>query len=468
MLLTWISLIIQILIAYLFSGQPWFQPNLNRISWVIIAVVSAVFIIEVCSKYTKDKYYNKYSIMIILLGFFARIFFLWWERNYRHIFNLIHSGPDAYAFILYVYIALQVGHTDYFRSSEAMNYVYILFYLMQMVGLQRILAQFLNLLLGVSSIFIAFSAVKKLNISVTSANLMITLAMLMPNFMFLNVVLLREAFIVFFITISIYLFIVWFKKDSLFILILSFIALLGAAHFHRASIAVAGGYVVTYIFYDRKNNSFKPRPFSIVAATIMLVLYLIVNAVPGIAIFAAFQDLTIDHFIDFATETRPDLLGEAGYRAFIPLGNPYLEFVVNSPIRMLYLIFSPMPWYWRNMGDIIAFVLVSIPYMVFYFMTIRYLILNKKRSENKNLIIALLITSMFSIWVFSWGTRNAGTAMRHRDKFLMQHIIMLTLTLKTKEDFYFFLSMLHPKLKNLNRNTRFKIVKIEKSTGETT
>ena len=34
--------------------------------------------------------------------------------------------------------------------------------------------------------------------------------------------------------------------------------------------------------------------------------------------------------------------------------------------------------------------------------------------------------------IFSWGVRNAGTALRHRDKFISIYIVMLILCIEQK------------------------------------
>ena len=52
-----------------------------------------------------------------------------------------------------------------------------------------------------------------------------------------------------------------------------------------------------------------------------------------------------------------------------------------------------------------------------------------RNSENRNIIIILLIIALASAFLYSWGVSNAGTALRHRDKFITNFALLLVLSL---------------------------------------
>jgi len=51
----------------------------------------------------------------------------------------------------------------------------------------------------------------------------------------------------------------------------------------------------------------------------------------------------------------------------------------------------------------------------------------KRDVKNKNTIIVVLLIVIIGLVVFAWGVSNAGTALRHRDKFIGLFILLLAL-----------------------------------------
>ena len=104
-----------------------------------------------------------------------------------------------------------------------------------------------------------------------------------------------------------------------------------------------------------------------------------------------------------------------------------MQHIKNSPIKIFYFLTSPLPWEWRGINDVISFVFSSLFFIICYVYALKSL--KKVNYNNSGFIKVCLILAFISAFIFSWGTSNAGTAMRHRDKFLVNYIVMLALSL---------------------------------------
>src|SRR5699024_6290885 len=98
-----------------------------------------------------------------------------------------------------------------------------------------------------------------------------------------------------------------------------------------------------------------------------------------------------------------------------------------TPVRMFYFIFSPLPWRWRGLTDVITSFFSGLFYGYTLYLGIRHLF--HKNAKNKNLTFISLFTVMGGIMVFSWRVSNAGTSLRHRDKFIGLFILLLAITM---------------------------------------
>ena len=109
--------------------------------------------------------------------------------------------------------------------------------------------------------------------------------------------------------------------------------------------------------------------------------------------------------------------GGSSYAAYVGNSSTPLNMLLYTLPRIVFFLFSPFPWHWRGLSDIIAFCFNSVFYMGAVYSAWKYL--RSKERENRNLLIALLIVALVTVFVFAWGTSNTGTAVRHRDKMVI-------------------------------------------------
>ena len=114
------------------------------------------------------------------------------------------------------------------------------------------------------------------------------------------------------------------------------------------------------------------------------------------------------------------LIGQIMYQEdrtnYVPPDKPanLQELLQWMPYRMFYFWASPTPGFWSSAGDVLMFMMDTIPWMFFFLYMLRAIRWKRLGEEAK---IALLIFLSFT-FIYAWGTRNAGTALRHRDHLL--------------------------------------------------
>jgi len=413
MIITWVALLFQGFICFLLQDASWFQDNIALVSMFIILFTSCIFVMEMLHKYD-GKIFDFASLVIIFVGYFLRIFLIYWDLNFRHIFVLPSSGFDTEGFFR-VAAGLTPGT---YRYSAYMSHVFDLF------GVQRPIGQFINVLLGITCAFIAIKIAKKLTSDRNTIHIVLVLGMLLPYFMILNSIFLREALITFYLTASLYFFVLWFVDKRLWAIPAAMLFVGLAVFHHSGAVAPIVGYALCMAFYSHKSKSFRLNMFTIVRGAIGLSIVYGIDHFLGGALLGRFLSMDVAFLTRFAEAET----GGSAYTIFVHTGIENLDFIINTPIRMIYFILSPLPWYWRNPFDIIAFFLSSLVYGYTYFISIKTLL--RKERGGKDAIIMLFIISIIGVFIFGWGVRNTGTAMRHRDKFLMYHILLLALSVR--------------------------------------
>tara|TARA_B110000977_G_C10937409_1_gene439506 strand:- start:58 stop:774 length:717 start_codon:yes stop_codon:yes gene_type:complete len=95
--------------------------------------------------------------------------------------------------------------------------------------------------------------------------------------------------------------------------------------------------------------------------------------------------------------------------------NSLLDLVILMPLKLVYFIFSPMPYDVRGLGDIAAILFNS---SFFYYLV--YTIVRSRKYIQKNVLkiypkIFIFLVLIVSLG-FAFGTENSAIAMRHRTK----------------------------------------------------
>lgn len=422
MILTWCTLLAEGCICFIFGIFDLFnKTTLTALSSAIIAINVVVGLFDLL----KQK--ENWKIALALFGGFVfRIILLFWDLNFSHIFRFPDSGLDTLTFQLAaqdVYDGLPAGRAGLYAQTIAYG-IYTLF------GPQPIIGQYVNILLAMSSIIIVKNTLKKIDVSEKNIFIVVLIMAFIPYYSMNNVLLLRETINQFVIAVSLYFFAGWFKGGSIgnFVLAMVF-SLIGAAY-HSGTVAVAAAYCICCVLYNRENKRFNFEAKTIVMIVVFIFAFMAINATVGDKLFGKFKN--VDSVEDITSVTETYNAGGASYDVGIETGNELLDMVVNTPLRMIYFVLSPVPWKWRGVNDILAFMCSAALYGYAYIIAIKAL--RQKGFKNKNMVIVCLIIALMSAMIFAWGVSNAGAALRHRDKFICPYLVLLGLSLDLKND----------------------------------
>lgn len=405
----WILFFLEGVISFLFFDKAFICKYEDEISLIIVAL-NALFVIFAIIKIHYSNKEQFISIIVFLLLTLLIVFD-------RFVIPFDTSDSDAF----------HIAASDQLNGISNMYggvYVKLISLLYSLFGELRIVAQYVNALLTFSSIYYLKKIFSILNFEKNTRVFSFSLLLIVPFFYMHNAVLRRESIIEFLLIVSFFFFIKWMTTYKLANLFGALFFSLIAAIFHSGVICVCLAYMIFFILYDKHSKKFEFRWYSVIVAFLFVMVAFIVSVSYGSVFLAKFQGKDYSQ----VEERLSQKAGGSGYIVpEIPVGNSIVKFIVNTPLRCIYFLFSPMPWDWRGGFDIFAFIFSSLFYGIGY--VYAFNILKKKKVDGVSkyvLILGLLILFLSSI-IFAWGVKNAGTAIRHRDKFIFIYLTIVAI-----------------------------------------
>lgn len=305
------------------------------------------------------------------------------------------------------------------------------------------MAQFVNVLFSYGTLYYVYRSVSKLNVSSKIVKIAVLLVTFMPVLLCFSGVLLREAWCEFFITLSAFFMIAWYHKGGSSRLFGAFASVLLAMIMHAGCVGVLIGYMLA-VFKGRRDGV-KGCTFESVFSIIMIVM------IVGVAMTSS--SLFLDKFSGVMDSDESYLdkdlsfnQGGSSYLMWLE-GKSTMVGLLFAPLRMFYLLFSPVPWEWRNLMDIIVFMVDSLIYIMLIINILpptptypsqpehrssttvdaQYLSLHSK--IRRCFVYSILFTTL----IFSLGTSNSGTAIRHRAKIIPIVCVAYVVSTKLKD-----------------------------------
>lgn len=397
------------IVCFLLRQTVGFANNMESLSLAIV-LVNIILLSGFLSKYAKNK--NEYIILWFAL--FARIIIMLLDVYAPDIQINIHSGADSLDFHNAAVRLIGNG-----TLSINNTYVSLLYLIYSMFGPEIVIAEYFNVMLSIWAVVLLKDILYSLPVNQKSRMIGLVIMALGPNYILLSPVTLRESIIIFLLTTSLWYFIKWWNnKNAVYTCFAVGFSILGAM-FHSGAIALALAYGIIIIFFDQKRLVFTINFRTIFTGLIVIICFVAICNVLGDSIFGKFQ--RVNEIMDISHEAQYYSKGGSVYLAD-QKNDSIPELIMNTPIRILYFILSPVPWLWRGINDILSFLFSTSIYLCAILYLGRALIFGCK---NKSLIIMLLIMSLSSAAIFSWGVSNAGTALRHREKFISVYVVML-------------------------------------------
>jgi hypothetical protein len=362
--------------------------------------------------------YNSKVKYIYLLGFAARALFMFLDLFASNIYKLPNSGVDSEMFYSR---ALEISRNlDLLGNTSGGIFSDIMGLLLRMIGDQRIVVQYINVLFGLSIIFIVHEILKLLKFNEKLIVIVLLITAFFPNSIIMSAIFLREIIPTFLVAYSLYEYIKWYKFGKFQFGFYSLVYLGVASMFHSGVIGVSIGYLFGLLFFNRDKNKLT---FSLRSITTLAIIFLVFYVS-----FTYYRDIffrkfiSIDDIGDILDATNRSSGGSA-YLTSLKISNP-IQLVMFTPIKSFYFLASPLPMYWRGILDAFSFFTDS----SLYVLTLYSLIMNRKKlGDNKNLIIILFWMLLGVSIVFGVGVSNAGTAIRHRQKIISLILIIIAL-----------------------------------------
>lgn len=383
-------------------------------SALILAFSIALFL-----DFSRNKTIKKYAIPLSL-GYILRLGLLYFDYFCRNIYVLPNSGADSEAFYR-LSVQFSIGNNYFDAITTLAGVVFKLF------GVSRLYGQFLLMLFSIVALIFAAKTIEYIDGSQKVKKGLMFLLCLMPNFAILSSLFLRESVVAMFLSISFYYFVNWMASNEEKSFWIAFVFSFCSAFFHSGSVGAAVGYIVIRALYNRKTKRFSFSLRNVLPVLVLLIIFLFLYTnYSNILFYKMAKIKTIDTIANVRS------MGGSSYAKYVGDSSTIRNMVIYSIPRMFYFLFSPLPWQWRGLSDIIAFCFNSLFYMVTIVRVCLYFI--KHRKENRNILIGLLIVALCLLFIFGWGTSNVGTAVRHRDKAVILYGLLLCCTLKNEKD----------------------------------
>lgn len=420
---------ILILMLFLEEGILCKLFNISNATEEICLVVSLfLLIINTVALFVYiNQRYQEYDAVVCYMLVFSLIFkvsLLLWDYYGTSIFVLPNSHIDSESFHRSAIYFAQYG----VRRVE--NYSYVVGWIYRFFGIQRITAQYFNVILSFWGIDILERTLRNFDLSDKCIERTLIIASILPNYAIISAILIRECIISFILCVALYYFSFWWATGSFFYFIVAELVSMIACWFHSGAIAATIGMAIAVVVVRRGEDGTHHLQIgftSIVLSILLFVVFMYLFDALSDSILKRFHGLdieVIDEYIDdhhFYTEVESPSSAYSAGRGGI---NGVRGIIINSPIRILFFLWSPMPWNLRGLNDLIAFIGSS----MFYggVMTASLTQIIRRKIDNKLLspLIVLFIIAFCGALVFAWGVDSAGSALRHREKFFYIFLLL--------------------------------------------
>jgi hypothetical protein len=349
------------------------------------------------------KIYNNYY-NIIYLGFIIRLIIAVWNGFFGPSFG---AEGDALNFHN---VALDIlKYNKDFIFSFGWIYSFFLSYIYNITVESLFIGSFISCITWLISAFYLSKIINTLEIAEGNKIKIFLFYSLMPSSIFYTSVTLREVYQLLFVNMSIYYIIfntIKFKFVNLIKLLLTLVLLITL---HSALIAVALFFILALIWLQSsKTKSYLSLNFLIGALILIISSQYLLDIISSLS-YKLDDGLSLAIQIyqegSLATEAR------AHYKDNVVISGIF-GLIFFIPINFFQYLFEPMPWRITAPIDIISLIENLIRFYLITYSFINIIKLNNKSYKNK-MILFILLSYLAIELIWSLGTTNWGTAMRH-------------------------------------------------------
>lgn len=238
------------------------ENNSNISESIMLFIILINIIVSLVCIYKGSKG-DKKILFILTTAFCIRIILMMFDLYGRNIWILPGSGIDTEMFHD---AGLKLG--SYEIKDNPYGYFVGLIYSISMN--QRVIAQYVNLLFGMSVLLITLKIMDELDIDYNVKLISLFIISFIPNYIIMSVILLRESIMIISLAVSLLYFIKWWKYNNIFYFITSISLVLFGSIFHSGVIGNALGYLIIFILFNNRE-----RKLNINIKTIILSIFII-------------------------------------------------------------------------------------------------------------------------------------------------------------------------------------------------
>ena len=383
----------------------------------ILSLIFVTLIIFYFSRYYKSLATILYVALCVRL---VTIFF----GNFLVI--LPDSWGDATLFELKAWEFSQDGFfavLSYFpedKSSFYISWILALFY--SLTDRSIIMGQSFSLLFGMGSVLLGSRLAHKIWSEKVSIKVGWILT-LYPTLVLYSCLILREAYVWFFLLVAIYGIVCWSKGEGFKGIIITFIGFSGATFFH------GGMFIGIFVFFAiliitnfikiLKRISYLKIPINslaVIGFSIITIIYLVLisDSIPKIGSLK--NMINFERLLIEISNRNKNIAGFPNWT--IP--KTEFELIYKAPIRVIYFIFSPFLWDIKKIVHTLGLFDGMFHIMLFILFIKNF----KSIWSDQTLRIILIILASYLIF-YGLATGNFGTGIRHRTKFIIVSILMV-------------------------------------------
>ena len=365
---------------------------------------------------------------ILLIALFLRVLLI----IAGHYFIVLpDSTSDATGFEAEAWVMAQEGFFHVMSRFTGPDPVFITWLIAipySLFGQSIMLAQSISLLFGIGSVFLGWKVAKKVWNDRIAKKVACTIA-IFPSLVLYSSLVLREAYIVFFLLLALYGVVTWVKTKNYSSIVLSMTGFIGATFFHGAMmlgglvfLTIVGTTHLIKLFESLKNYRVGVKSL-IISLIFVTLLGLYLSNKIRVSYLGNFASTTSLDNIE--RKTKGATRGTASWPEWTKVNSP-VEMIYKLPIRAIYLIFAPFPW---DVSELRHYIGIADAFLYIY---LSFLIFCNIKTiwRDPTLRIFLLILLVY-ILVFGVGVGNFGTGIRHRAKFVVIFILLAAPLLKS-------------------------------------
>lgn len=403
------ALIILLLYGMTLLGLPMLIKNV----FMIVTTAGCLFCLW------KNDRAEKWEMTILLLGLLGRIVFCYLDV-YTDFRLPIGGSDDGIGFMK---TAVEYYHGDF--STQYTKYPYILWAIFQVMGINQFAAQYVNILCWGFSALVMQKSCKRLEITGVYRFIALAIFAWLPTNIWITSILYRDAYIILLLLLSFYFLLGWMQDGKAWQMLLSGINVLLATLLHGGSIMALAPVVCTAVFYSQKEKRFCINKRSVMMAGTAVILLAVILLVPQtravvLRKIPSMDGGLIEGLNRYLANKYDGSVAGSDYLTGRYLTG-YFDILIMTLQRMYYHMFSPVPHLWRGITDAVAFCLSTAPLYLIATILWAVSLFFKKQDPYR---FVLFSEVLLNIGVFAWGNKNAGQALRHREKILSLIILL--------------------------------------------